>query len=92
MATSWLEAFRRQRVTVMTFSGDEERSDTGTLLEMGDGWVQIEKTNGEMLLIPYTAIRIVKLLDMTQMAPAYEADAGVRGIDTHVYERNAQSF
>jgi len=66
MAVSWLDTFKGQHVTVMTQSGTDERTDTGTLLAIGDGWLQIVKDNGEMILIPDSAIRLVKLLDMTQ--------------------------
>jgi len=67
MEDNWLDAFRGQHITVLTLTGSEERNDTGTLLRIGAGWLQLVKDNGEMILIPSTAIRIVKLLDMTQL-------------------------
>jgi len=72
MERNWLSDFIGQRVTAITGFG-EEKSETGALLAMGDGWLQIEKDNGELLLIPSSAIRIVKLLDMTRTTPAIEA-------------------
>ena len=66
MDTNWLDAFNGQHVAVLTLSGSEEKSDTGTLQRVADGWLQVVKDNGEMILIPSTAIRLVKLLDMTQ--------------------------
>ena len=70
MEKSWLETFTGQHVTVL--SGPEDRSDTGTILHIADGWVQMVKDNGDMILVPYQAIRLIKLLDMTQAVPATE--------------------
>lgn len=69
MADSWLDNFIGQRITAVTGSG-EDRPETGELLALGEGWMQVAKDNGEVLLIPSTAIRIVKLLDMTRTVPA----------------------
>lgn len=66
MEGSWLDGFKGHHVTVVTTAGNEERTDPGKLLQLGDGWLQLAKDNGDMLLIPYSAIRIVKVLDMTQ--------------------------
>lgn len=68
---SWLEKFRGEHVTVFTGSSDE-RTDMGTLIAIGEGWVQIVKDNGEMLMIPYTAIRMMKLLNLNQTVTATE--------------------
>ncbi|HLV80793.1 MAG TPA: hypothetical protein VKT32_10950 [Chthonomonadaceae bacterium] len=70
MENSWLDSFKGQHVTVL--SGPEDRSDTGTILRIADGWVQMVKDNGDMILVPYMAIRLIKLLDMTQAVPATE--------------------
>ncbi len=70
MENSWLDSFKGQHVTVL--SGPEDRSDTGTILHIADGWVQMVKDNGDMILVPYMAIRLIKLLDMTQAVPAAE--------------------
>jgi hypothetical protein len=72
METNWLDAFNSQHVTVVTQAGPDERTDTGTLLRIGEGWLQLVKDNGEMVLIPSTAIRLVKLLDMVHRAVAVE--------------------
>jgi hypothetical protein len=72
METSWLDSFKGQHVTVL--SGPEDRSDTGTILNIADGWVQMVKDNGDMILVPYMAIRLIKLLDMTQAVPATERE------------------
>lgn len=71
MERNWLSDFVGQRVTAITGFG-EEKTETGELLALGDGWLQIEKDNGELLLIPSSAIRIVKLLDMTRTTAAVE--------------------
>ena len=44
--------------------GSQERTDTGTLVDMDGNWIQLAKDNGEMLLFPYTAVRVIKLLDV----------------------------
>jgi len=72
MEANWLDAFNGQHVAVLTQAGSEEKSDTGTLQKIADGWLQVVKDNGEMILIPSTAIRLVKLLDMTQRIPAID--------------------
>ena len=72
METNWLDAFRGQHITAVTLAGNEEKSDTGTLLRVADGWIQLVKDNGEMILIPSTAIRIVKLLDMAHRTQAVD--------------------
>ena len=72
MNDNWIETFKGQRVTVLTVLGSEERNDTGAILEIGGGWVQIAKDNGDMILIPSTAIRVIKLLAMTRTTPGVE--------------------
>ena len=72
MEKSYLDAFRGQHVTVLTQAGNEEKTDTGTMLCVADGWLQLVKDNGEMVLFPTTAIRMLKLLDMTQRTSAVE--------------------
>ena len=64
-------AFTGRHITVLSGSpGIQERTDTGTLVDMDGTWLQLAKDNGEMLLFPYTAIRVIKLLDVE---PAYTA-------------------
>ena len=72
MDTNWLDAFNHQHVTVLTQSGNEEKADTGTLLRITDGWLQVAKDNGELILIPSTAVRLVKLLDLAHRAVAVD--------------------
>ena len=69
MASNWLDSFVGHHITALT-GAPEERSDTGTLVKIADGWLQIAKDNGDMVLIPSTAIRLIKLLDMTQTVGA----------------------
>ena len=91
MNMNWLDSFKGQHVTVMTVVGSEERNDTGTLLQIGNGWMQLVKDNGDMILVPSTAIRIVKLLDLTQTTPALQRDT-TPNISTRIYEPNAQTL
>src|SRR5579859_3910080 len=84
MENSWLNQFKGQHVTILTSVGSDERTDTGTLLYMGDGWLQVVKDNGDMILVPSTAIRQVKLLNMTHMIPAQEVDT-LPPLDNHIY-------
>jgi len=72
MDANWMDSFNGQHITVLTQAGNEERSEIGTLVRVANGWLQLVKDNGEMVLIPSTAIRLVKLLDMTQRAVALE--------------------
>ena len=89
MEENWLHSFNGQRVTIITLLGSEERTDPGTLLRISDGWVQLVKDNGEMILVPTTAIRIIKLLDMTQTTPGLPI-TNVTPIDNRIYEPAAQ--
>lgn len=89
MEGSWLDVFKGQHVTILTNVGSDERTDTGTLMQIGDGWLQLAKDNGDMILVPGTAIRQVKLLNMTHMVPAAERDT-LPPLDTHIYEPHAQ--
>src|SRR5437867_4449721 len=72
MDSNWLDAFNGQHVTVLTQSASEEKADTGTLLRITDGWLQLVKDNGEMVLIPSTAVRLVKLLDLAHRSVAVD--------------------
>jgi len=91
MAENWLDSFIGQRVTIITLQGSEERTDPGALLRIADGWVQLVKDNGEMILVPTTAIRIIKLLDMTQTTPGLALPmTNQTPIDNHIYEPAAQ--
>ena len=89
MEENWLDSFKGQRVTIITLQGSEERTDPGTLVRISDGWVQLVKDNGEMILVPTTAIRIIKLLDMTQTTPGLPI-TNVTPIDNTIYEPAAQ--
>lgn len=91
MKASWLDELQGQHVTVWTSGADDTRTDTGTLVKMGDGWLQLAKNNGEMILIPYTAIRMVKLLDMTQTLPAIPVEK-TPPLEMRVYGPNAQTL
>ncbi len=58
-------AFAGRHVTVLSGApGSQERTDTGTVVDMDGNWIQLAKDNGEMLLFPYTAVRVIKLLDV----------------------------
>lgn len=91
MSGTWLEQFHGERIAVLSAVGSEERTDTGALLQMGEGWMQILKDNGDMILIPYSAVRIVKLLDRTQTTQGIVRDALPR-IDNRIHEPNAQKL
>jgi hypothetical protein len=71
MDNAFNSAFTGRHVTILSSTGvGQERTDTGTLVAMEGSWIQLAKDNGEMLLFPSTAIRVIKLLDVE---PAYEA-------------------
>jgi hypothetical protein len=65
-------AFAGRHVTVLSgVAGAQERTDTGTLVDMDGNWIQLAKDNGEMLLFPFTSVRVIKLLDVE---PPYVAE------------------
>jgi hypothetical protein len=71
MDTTLNSAFAGRHVTILSSTGmGQERTDTGTLVAMEANWIQLAKDNGEMLLFPSTAIRVIKLLDVE---PPYSA-------------------
>ncbi len=62
--SSFTDSFAGRHVTVVSSVGaGTERTDTGTLVGMSENWVQLAKDNGEMLLFPHPAVRVIKLLD-----------------------------
>jgi hypothetical protein len=68
-------AFAGRHVTVLSGApGSQERTDTGTLVDMDGNWIQLAKDNGEMLLFPFTAIRVIKLLDVEPPLTAVKQD------------------
>ena len=77
--SSLSNTFNGRHVTILSsVNGAQERTDTGTLVEVEGNWVQLAKDNGEMLLFPSTAIRVIKLLDVE---PAYTAIKEPVGMD-----------
>jgi len=68
-------AFAGRHVTILSGSpGGQEHTDTGTLIDMDGHWLQLAKDNGEMLLFPYTAVRVIKLLDVEPPLTAVKRD------------------
>jgi len=68
-------AFMGRHVTILSGApGIQERTDTGTLVDMDGTWLQLAKDNGEMLLFPYTAVRVIKLLDVEPALTAVKHD------------------
>ena len=90
MEGSWLDQFKGQHVTIITTVGSDDKTDTGTLLRIGDGWLMLTKDNGDTILVPSTAIRQVKLLNLTHTIPAQEVDT-LPPLDNRIYEPNAQT-
>lgn len=91
MEGSWLDQFKGQHVTIITTVGSDDKTDTGTLQRISDGWLMMTKDNGDTILVPSTAIRQVKLLNMTHTIPAQERDTLPR-LDNRIYEPNAQTI
>lgn len=70
-------AFAGRHVTVLSGApGNQERTDTGTLVDMDGNWIQLAKDNGEMLLFPFTAVRVIKLLDVEPALTAVKRPVG----------------
>ena len=81
MENSFHSAFTGRHVTIISSTGMErERADTGTVVAMDTGWIQLAKDNGEMLLFPATAIRVIKLLDVEPPYTAVKEDIPQRGV------------
>lgn len=75
MDTTFNSAFGGRHVTILSSTGvGQERTDTGTLVAMEANWIQLAKDNGEMLLFPSTAIRVIKLLDVEPPLTAVKED------------------
>lgn len=75
MDTTFNSAFAGRHVTILSNTGvGQERTDTGTLVAMEANWIQLAKDNGEMLLFPSTAIRVIKLLDVEPPYTAVKED------------------
>ncbi len=63
--SAFAASFAGRHVTIISsVGGGSEHTDTGTLVQMDQTWVQLAKDNGEMLLFPFSSIRVMKLLDM----------------------------
>ncbi len=57
--------FMGRRVQLWSRSGAHEYKDEGTLRAVTDRWVIIENDDGEWLLFPIVAVRLVKVLPET---------------------------
>lgn len=71
IAASRLRDYQSARVTI--YYAIQTYSDTGTITYMDGSWVELTKDNGERLLVPALAIRVIKLLE----APKREGDAAI---------------
>ena len=64
-----MEQFRHlvhRRVQLWSRLGTHEFQDEGTLRAFTDRWVTLENDDGEWLLFPLIAVRLVKLLRETR--------------------------
>ena len=91
MEKTWLQDFVGQRISAVT-GHHEDKSEAGELIAMGDGWLQLEKDNGELLLIPFTAIRIIKLLDMTRNNSCHQRSIAIIHAVISSSNRRAEQF
>jgi hypothetical protein len=66
-----LRHYQNAKVTV--HYSPQSYTDTGIVTYMDATWIELTKDNGERLLIPIVAIRLIKLLDVTKR----EGDAAV---------------
>jgi hypothetical protein len=71
IAASRLRDYQSARVTI--HYATQTYNDTGTITYMDDNWIELTKDNGERLLVPVIAIRIIKLLE----APKLEGEAAI---------------
>jgi hypothetical protein len=89
MPATWLDGFKGQHATVVTTAGQEDRTDTGVLVQIAEGFIQLAKDSGDMLLFPYSAVRLIKLLDMVATVPGLTLGAAEE-IDAVVVDRELQ--
>lgn len=61
MANS-LEKYRDYEIEVHYLTDNNIYKDRGRLVDFGEGWIELDKSGAETLLIPTTAIRIAKVL------------------------------
>jgi hypothetical protein len=58
--TGRLQSYLNARVSVYY---ENSYTDTGAITYIDNAWVELWKDNGEVLLIPTSAIRIIKILE-----------------------------
>lgn len=84
MLPTRLLQYRNAKVAIH-YNSQTGYSDSGTLSYMDAQWIELTKDNGERLLIPLYAIRLVKLLEPSKL----EGDAAVllRPAEAHIEPR-----
>jgi hypothetical protein len=58
----WLKRYRDCEVEILYLTDNNAYKDRGRLADMDAGWVELEKSGGEIFLVPCTSIRILKIL------------------------------
>lgn len=84
--TDWLEKYREYEIEIHYLTDNSMYSDRGHLTDFSSQWVEITKNrsrrNEEILVIPHSAIRIIKILSApersahTLLRPASSPDTG----------------
>lgn len=74
----YISRYHNARVTVY-YLGQTTYNDTGVVTYLGEQWIELKKANDECLLIPVSAIRLIKVLDALE--PAGEAGLLLRATD-----------
>jgi len=83
---SWLSKFYGSEVEVLYLTDNNVYKDRGRLADMGDGWIELHKPNGEVFLVPATAIRLLKVLggprseETTLLRPVPYTEADEEGV------------
>jgi hypothetical protein len=71
----WLEKYRDCEVEIHYLTDNSMFTDRGRLTDFGDNWLELAKEAGkrgvEMLLIPITSIRIVKIMGAPEREEAH---------------------
>jgi hypothetical protein len=67
--------FVHSRATIY-YSNYSSYTDTGKIVYLDNNWLELLKDNGEQLVIPVAAVRIIKLLEATDKS--YEATTLLR--------------
>jgi len=87
-AGHYLPRFLSAQVTIYYHPAGGGLTDTGRVTYIDDSWLELTKENKDILLIPVTAIRLVKVLDSARLHG--ESAVLLRAVEAPPDERRKQ--